>query len=201
MKYLLAAAVVLAGVAPALAQTKGKDYAALVEVGADEDGRIATTVRAAEVKEKRGYSPGAESMTVFWVEARKPDGGPARVSLVGQRLRYITPSEAPQTKKYGPWDPVDPASVGSPWKDADLRYRGSEVECISDAYWCWQTWFIEVVLPESVVRTVVNDPKKKEIPLSLSKRRKVEWRTPRAEVIAALEALGVVGEFSTAQAQ
>ena len=201
MKYLLAALVVLASAGPAVAQSKGKDYRSLVEVGADDGGRIATTIRAAEVKEKRGYSAGATSVTVFWVEARKPDNGPTQVSLVGERLRYVLSSEVPKTTEYGPWDPPEPVSVGSPWQDADLRYRGARFECISDAYWCWQTWLIEVVLPESVVRSVVTNPKMKEVRLSLSNRRRVEWRTPRDELIAALEALDVLTEFSTAAAK
>jgi hypothetical protein len=196
MRFLLAAILVLVASGPAVAQSKGKDYRSLIEVGADENGRIAHSGRAAEAKETTGYSPGAEVITVFWVEARKPENGPAQVSLVGRRIRYVLPDEVPKTTEFGPWDPAEPVSVGSPWQDADLRYRGASYKCLSDAHWCWQSRFIEVVLPESLVRSVVTNPKMKEVRLSLSNRRKVEWRTPRDELIATLNALGVLNEFS-----
>jgi len=199
MRHLLAAILCLALPTAATAQpAKGKDYLSLVEVGTDPDtgARKASSVNAAEVKEKRGYSPGAESALVFWVEARKPESGPAQVILAGERLRYIVSSEAPKQKEFGPWDPPEPAYVGSPWQDADIRYRGSRVECISDAFWCWQTWSIEIVLPDAAIRSMVTNPKKKDLPVSLSKRRRVEWRTPREELIATLDKLGVLAEFT-----
>jgi hypothetical protein len=200
MRFLLTAMLLLLAPPVAVAQSKERDYRSLIEVGADEDGQVATSIKAADVKERRGYSPGSEVVSAFWVEARKRGSGPTQVFLVGERLRYILPSEAPKTKSttYGPWDPPDPVHVGSPWKEADLRYRGSEIQCISDQHWCWQVWFLEVSLPEDVVQSVVTNPKKKEVPLSLSKRRRVEWRTPRDELIATLDALGVLAEFSQA---
>jgi hypothetical protein len=201
MRYLLAAVLFLIAPSAALAQSKGRDYRSLIDVSADEHGRVASSFNATEIKEKRGYSAGAEVSSAFWVEARKPANGPTQVLIVGERLRYLLPKEAPEQRQFGPWDPPDPASVGSPWQDADLRYRGSRIECISDQYWCAQIWFIEVVLPESVVRSVVTNPKKKEIPLSLSKRRRVDWRTPRDELIATLGALDVLNEFSEAPTQ
>jgi hypothetical protein len=130
------------------------------------------------------------------VEARKPASGQTEVVLVGERLRYILPKEAPKQREFGPWDPPDPAFVGSPWKEANLRYRGMEIECFGEAYWCAQVWFIEIVLPEAIVRTMVGDPRRKDLPVALSKRKKVEWRTPRDELLAVLDKLGVTAEFA-----
>jgi hypothetical protein len=189
MKFILPAILSVVLISPAVAQTKE------ILVGAYDGGRLATSRKAAEIKNKRGYTPGAEVISAFWVEARKPDNGPVEVALVGERLRFILPTEAPQQREWGPSDPPNPVQVGSPWRDADLRYRGIEIHCISDAYWCSQKWFIEVVLPEGVIRSVVNNPKTKEIRLTLSNRRRVDWRTPRDELMATLEALGVLAEF------
>jgi hypothetical protein len=198
MKYLLATLFVLTSTDIAAAQSNGKDFTSLIDVGAGEGGRIATSIRAAEVKNKKGYSPGAQTYLVFWVEAVRPEAGPTQVFLVGERLRWVVPDEAPPQKEYGPSDPSDPVSVGSPWRDADIRYRGSRVECVQSQYWCARTWGIEIVLPDEVVRSVVSNPKKKDIPLAMSKPRRVDWRVPREELIATLDALGVLSEFSGA---
>lgn len=199
MRRVLAALLCLSLPAAAVAQSpKGKDYPSLVEVSIDSDSgeRIATSVKAAEIKDKHSYSPAGESSLVFWVETRKPEVGPAKVMLVGERLRYIMSREAPKQKEFGPWDPPEPAYVNSPWQEADIRYRGSSVECISDAFWCWQTWSIEIVLPDTAIRSLVNNTRKKDLPVSLSKQRRVEWRIPRDELIATLDKLGVLPEFS-----
>lgn len=199
MKLLIAVILVLAAPVSAAAQSaKTRDYQSLVEVGTDDETgmRIATSINAAEVKEKRGYSPGAESILVFWVEARKPETGPTQVILRGEKLRYILPDEAPEQREFGPWDPPEPVSVGSPWQDADIRYRGMKVECVGSQFWCTQLWFIEIVLPDAVVRSLVAKPSIKEVRLSLSKRRRIEWRTPREELIATIDKLGVLEEFA-----
>jgi hypothetical protein len=199
VRFLIAATLTLAASTAAVAQSaKSKDYESLIEVGIDPEtgAQVATSINAAEVKSKRGYSVGAQTSLVFWVEARKPVSGPTQVVLAGERLRYIVPDEAPQQREFGPSDPKDPVSVGSPWKDADLRYRGSKIECISSEHWCAQIWFIEIILPDAVVRSAVAKPSMKDLPIALSKPRRVDWRIPRQELVATLDKLGVLAEFS-----
>ena len=197
MKYLLSIIAILVTATPVAAQSKNKDYRSLIEVGAYDGGRIATSVKAADVKEKLGSSPSTDSLGAFWLEARKPEDGPTQVFLLGERVRFITPREAEKREtEYGPWDPPEPVFVGSPWEEADIRYRGYKSGCFSNSYWCWQKWYVEVALPENVIRSVVTNPKKNEVRLSLSNKSRVEWRTPRDELIATLDVLGVIAEFS-----
>jgi hypothetical protein len=154
-------------------------------------------MKAADIKRTQGYSPGASTkIYIFWLEARKPENGPAQVLLTGQRVSYMLPKEAPKEREFGPSDPADPAYVGSPWTEADLRYRGANIQCISDVYYCSLVYDIEIVLPDAVIRGMLAKPSMKDLPVALSGRRKVDWRVPREELVATLDKLGVLAEFS-----
>lgn len=165
--------------------------AAPVELYQDADTSeiVASTRGAASVKSSLGYSPGAMTSVVMWVEARLSETGAQRVVLAGEQLRYVLPKESGGARRYGPSDPEDPVFVGSPWKPVDLRYRDVEVVCWGDAYWCAQVWSIEIPLDEAVVDGFLSGSKARNLRVSLSRQKRVDWRVERADIIAVRDAI------------
>lgn len=198
MRHEVFAALVLASVlvageaAPQAAQAAALD---LLYQDADTGEVFASTRGDAQVKNSKGYSASATSSLAMWVEAHRAPDGSKRLVIAGQQVRYILPKETDGSRLYGPSDPTEPAYVGSPWKAADLRYREIEVICWNDAYWCAQVWTIEIPVDEAVLSAFVAKPAAKEIRVSLTKRRKVDWRVPRDDVMAVMNALDQVPDL------
>jgi hypothetical protein len=175
---------------PAAAQAQ-KGEPGIVKMGRDADtGELVATARGwSTVKETHGYSVATQQRIAIRVEAVKAIDGAKRIRLVGEKARLLFPREAHGSQTYGPSDPPDPVYVGSPFKEADLRYRGAEVLCSDDAHFCEQLWHLEILVPAETLEAFLRNPKAKELEVALDKRRKVDWRVSRAEIEAALNAL------------
>lgn len=169
-------------------------YRATVQVRVNDEGwTIASSARANEQKNLNLYS-GGESL-VLWVMALKPDEGATHVVIGGSRARAIQQSAVKETDEQGPWDRPDPAHVGNPWREADFAFTQRRTECYGEAFWCNRLQTFEVKLTPEMVRAFIAEGAPDSIPVALFTRRDVDWRVPRAELLAVLDALGATAEF------
>ena len=158
--------------------------------------RMATSIELAESENDGArYSNAPRNKLVTWIEAHKKNAEPTLVFLAGQRLQWRLPDEVDETGKYGPWDPTYPAYVGWPFQEADLRYLGGELSCPSRSHWCSRVDLFEVLLPPDLVKSLITDKARKKIRADITGRKITQWQIPKAELIATLDALGVLEEF------
>lgn len=156
--------------------------------------RVASSNGAGEVKQRQGYSGATSSAIVMWVEARQDGTAAPRVYLVAQQLRYTLPKETPSRGKFGRSDPKDPAYIGTPFSKVDLQTRWTEITCTTDAYYCSRVDAYEIALsPEQVTKFTASNAGA-DIPVALTRRNRIDWRVPKAELVKTLEALGAAGD-------
>lgn len=177
------------GLMPAAAQAQPSTGPLDINVWVDSETgeRVASTIGNGEVKNRQGYSPAALSSVVMWVEARQAGTVAPRVFLVGQQLRYTLPSETQVRGKFGRSDPKDPAYVDSPFSKVDVKTRWTEIICVSDAYYCSRIDEHEIALSPDQVRAFTAGGG--DIPVALTRKNRIDWRVPKSELIAALNAI------------
>jgi hypothetical protein len=158
-------------------------------IDADTGERVASSIGSSEVKLRQGYSPAAESNIVMWVEARQKGAEPPRVYIVGQRLRYTLPKETTSRGEFGRSDPKDPAYIGSPFSKVDLQTRRTHIVCTTDAYYCSRIDEHEIELSPELLRKFTVGGAGPDVPVALTRRNRIDWRIPKAELMGTLEAL------------
>jgi hypothetical protein len=163
-------------------------------VGVDEAGSpVVSSAPANEVKDFNHYT-GGEVLAV-WVRVTTPPGKPARVVLAGSRAFAIMRAEVRPTEEQGPFDRPEPANIGNPWREADFNYTQRRTDCYGEGYWCSRIQQFEVVLTPEIIRAFIAETAPDTIPVALISRRNVDWRVPRAELLATLDAAGVTDQF------
>ena len=136
-----------------------------------------------------------EVVVRFNVEAYKLGEVPAVVVIVGQRLSFERIEDVPRQREFGYSDPAEPALVGSPWRELDLKSPWLKFFCDPGERRCERIQAYEIVLPGALVRELIARGASSDIPISLSPDRRADWRMPKRELVETLEALGVIGEF------
>lgn len=173
------------------------DYARFkseVNVRTNEQGwRVASSSRSTEAKNANLYS-GGETLAM-WVMVLQPPEGVATVVLAGSRARAIQQADVKPTDEQGPWDRPEPAHVGNPWREADFAFTQRRTECYGEAFWCNRLQNFSVTLTPDMVKAFIAEDAPDSIPVALFTRRDVDWRMPRAELLATLDALGIADQF------
>jgi hypothetical protein len=175
--------------AAALAQPGGGAFEIRTWTDPETGERVSSSAGNGDVKLRQGYSAAAESQIVLWVEARQAGTEPPRVYIVGQQLRYTLPKETKGSAKYGRGDPKDPAYVGTPFRKVDLQTRWTEVTCTTDAYYCNRVDAYEIALSDALVKAFTASDAGADFPVALTRRNRIDWRVPRAELAETLAAL------------
>ena len=156
--------------------------------------RVASSIEGADVKRRLGYTAAAESNVAMWVEVRQKGAEPPRVYIISQRLRFTLPNETQARGKFGRSDPKDPAYIGTPFSKADLQTRWTEITCLNDAHYCSRIDEHEIaVSPELVGKFTVSNAGA-DISVALTRKNRIDWRVPKAELIRTLEALQAPAE-------
>jgi hypothetical protein len=181
-------ALLLACLPVAQAQESGAAYEIRVRIDTETGEKIASSVGNSDTKLRQGYSPAAQSAVVMWVEARLGENGPPRMYLVAQRLRYTLPKETKSRGKFGSSDPKDPAYVGTPFRNADLKTRWTEITCISDAYYCSRIDEHEIALSDEIMEAFAASDAA-DMPVALTRKNRIDWRVPRWELVETLRAV------------
>jgi len=198
--WLVAAAAILSGFLPACATPSDPvaDYqriSASLQVLTGPNGeRVVSTSKSAEAQHETFYMGNSEGIAV-WVKALKQEGQPAVVVLGGSRAFHQPHSEVNGTEPEGPWDRPDPAYIGTPWREADFRFSDRQSICYNAAAWCERRQQFDVLLSRQMVKDFIGEGAPDSIPIALFSRRDIDWRLPRVELLAALDALGVTDEF------
>jgi hypothetical protein len=173
------------------------DYARfrdVVHVGENEQGLpIASSAPANEVKDFNHYAGG--EVLAIWVLVTHPPGESPRVVLAGSRAYAILSAEVKPTDEQGAWDRPEPSHVGNPWREADFRFTQRRTDCYGEGYWCNRIQQFEIILSPGMVKAFIAESAPDTIPVSLTSRRKVDWRVPRAELLATLDAAGATDQF------
>jgi hypothetical protein len=189
--------VALACAACASASDPVADYARfrdVVHIGENEQGLpIASSAPANEAKNLNHFT-GGEVLAV-WVLVTHPAGETPRVVLAGSRAYAILSADVKPTDEQGAWDRPDPAHIGNPWREADFNFTQRRTDCLGEAYWCNRYQQFEIVLTSEMVKAFIAEAAPDSIPVALFSRRKVDWRVPRAELLATLDAAGVTDQF------
>ncbi|HVY88145.1 MAG TPA: hypothetical protein VG942_04710 [Hyphomonadaceae bacterium] len=157
--------------------------------------RVATTVAPTDTRKKNGYSLAAQTETNFWVEVRQETNGDVHVMFKGQQLHFALPEEAGAPGRYGPRPSEYPAYVGTPLTKATLTFPWLDVSCLDKSHWCNRIQAMQIDLDADQVRSMIAEKASATIAISISNKRRIEWRMPKADLIAALDALGVLGQF------
>lgn len=156
--------------------------------------RVTSSAGSGDVKLRQGYSAAAESQIVMWVEARQDGTQAPRAYLVAQQLRFTLPKETPSRGKFGRSDPKDPAYVGTPFRKADLQTRWTEITCFSETHYCNRIDEYEIALTPEMLRAFTASNAGADIPVALTRRNRIDWRVPKAELVKTLEALSAAGD-------
>jgi hypothetical protein len=156
--------------------------------------RDASSAHAVEPKWQKTYA-GAGRGVVIWVQVDKKGDYPAEVTLMGSRASSVLESEVSKDDATGPWDRPEPALVGFPWHEADFEYTDRKTQCFGVAYWCSREVEFNIHLPHDLVVRLLADEKSDSIPIALYSTRHIDWRMPRAELLATVDALNVRDEF------
>lgn len=156
--------------------------------------RVVSTSKSADAQREFFYMGNSEGIAM-WVKALKRDGEPAVVVLGGSRAFHQPHSEVNSTEAEGPWDRPDPAYIGTPWREADFRFSDRQSICYNAAAWCERRQQFDVLLSRQMVKDFIAEGAPDSIPIALFSRRDIDWRLPRVELLAALDALGVTDEF------
>lgn len=180
--------------APAAEVPSPAKMAAQIIVVETEPGlRAASSVELADPKYANGIAAGGG--VAIWVSVEKRAGLPAKVAFAGERVIYLLPTEVTSTAPMGSWDRPEPAFVGSMLRSADFKFLQRQVSCRNDQHWCVNRQDFVIELTPEMVRDFVRDGAGSKIPVSLVRKTKIDWRVPKAELVATLDALGVLGEF------
>ena len=168
----------------AQAQPDGGAFKLQAWIDSQTGERVISSVGNSDVKLRKGYSPAAETRLIMWAEARQAGTEPPRMYLAGQRVRYTLPSETNSRGKFGRSNPKDPAYLGSPFREADLQTRWTEITCISDAHYCERVDQYEIALSPELFEALTSGDAGTDIPIALTRRNLIDWRMPKAELIA-----------------
>lgn len=196
MKHLAVIAVALVGACATGADPAATydHYRSAIRISTNAQGwQVASTAPTAEQKDANLYS-GGESLAM-WVMVLKREGSPTLVTLAGSRARAIQQGNVQPTEEQGPWDRPEPAHVGNPWREADFAFTERKTECYGENFWCNRLQQFSVLLPPDAVKAFIAEGAADTIPVALFTRRDVDWRIPRVELLAALDAAGVTAEF------
>lgn len=157
--------------------------------------RVASSVAASELARHTGRYVASAHIISFWIEARESEAGDLRVLITGERVTWRGLSDTPERGKFGPWDPKDPVYVGRKLKRTDVLARWSEIGCIEARKYCSQIDALDIPLAPETVSEMIAADAPENIKIALTRRNKVDYRIPKAQLIATLDALGVLDRY------
>lgn len=167
-----------------------EDFRVTLAPDAETGQLIASTRGSQAVEHTRAYDNMSNQYLVFWLEAVEREAGGAQIYVVGDRVRFRTEESVSSEGRTGRIDVDRPAWVGPGFSEADLQLRWRDVACPRQggAYFCNQRDRMEISLPESMVTEFLASDRK-DFPVIVDRRTKVDWRIPKAEFQAVLAAL------------
>ncbi len=167
--------------------TLAKDY--------DTGELVASSVNASEQDLHRGYYRASSHIIRFWIEARRSEAGDIRVLITGQKLIWRGLRETRDRGEFGPWDPKDPVFVGRRLDRTDVLARWTKIDCNEAEKYCSRVDALDIPLSPEKVRDYIAASAPDDIKIALTRRNRVDFRIPKAELIATLEALDALEHF------
>ena len=92
-------------------------------------------------------------------------------------------------------DPKEPVFVGPKLKRTDVLARWTKIDCNEVEKYCTRIDALEIPLAPEVVRDYIAPSAPDEIKVALTRRNRVDFRIPKAELIATLDALNVLDRY------
>jgi hypothetical protein len=198
MKLVMIVAVcslaVASAVAPARAAPPYDEIRNRVEVRDLMPGvRVASSIDVAIPKYSNTYS--TQSGVAIWVFVEKRHDAPAKVYFMGERVTMLLPTEVTSTEPTGPWNRAEPAFIGPKLRPVSFQYLNVKMDCVDDQHWCNSRQDFRIEIPSAMVHDFIETKAAAKIPVSIIRTSKIDWRVPKVELIATLDALGVLEEF------
>ena len=138
----------------------------------------------------RAYDNMTNQYLTFWIEAVRTITGEQQVYVVGDRLRFRTEESLSEEGRTERIDVKQPAWVGPSFREADLQLRWRDIRCPKQggAYFCNQRDRLQITLTEDMIASIM-DSGRQDFPVAIDRRTNVDWRVPKAELVAVLMAM------------
>jgi hypothetical protein len=160
-------------------------------------GRAASSVQAAQTEGRPVALNAPEMRRTMSVYAEKRPGQPAEVAIMMSEAVPIFETEVSNVRPVTDADRFEKAFVGGRLQEVRLEMLERSGGCnrTGDGIWCARITHYRIQLPVDLVRELAAPAAREDIPVALGTRMHIQQRVPKAELVATLDALGVLSEF------